>query len=56
MVDILMANNQFLNTEVLFNILAPAVVESHITLGCSKSINKSNEIILGFMYAPANTL
>lgn len=43
-------------TEVLFNILAPAVVESHITLGCSKSINKSNEIILGFMYAPANTV
>ena len=43
-------------SEVLFNILAPAVVESHITLGCSKSINNSNEIILGFMYAPASTV
>ena len=43
-------------SEVLFNILAPAVVESHITLGCSKSINKSNEIILGLMYAPEASL
>lgn len=44
------------DTEVLFNILAPAVVESNITLGCSKSINKSNEIVLGLMYAPAVNL
>lgn len=44
------------DTEVLFNILAPAVIESHITLGFSKSINQSNEIILGFMYAPAVSL
>ena len=29
-------------TEVLFNILAPAVVESHITFGVSKTINKSH--------------
>ncbi|MGB5529174.1 MAG: hypothetical protein WBQ32_04320, partial [Ignavibacteriaceae bacterium] len=36
--------------------LAPAVVESHITLGCSKSINNSNEIILGLMYAPAGNV
>lgn len=43
-------------SEVLFNIIAPAVVESHITLGCSKSINKSNEIMIGFMYAPANNV
>lgn len=40
-------------SEVLFNILAPAVVDHHITLGCSKAINNSNEIILGLMYAPA---
>jgi long-chain fatty acid transport protein len=39
-------------TEVLFNILAPAVVESHITLGVSKEIDKSNEIMVAFMYAP----
>ena len=43
-------------TEVLFNILAPAVVDHHITLGCSKSINNSNEIILGLMYAPAGNV
>lgn len=41
------------DSEVLFNILAPGVVEHHITLGCSKSINSSNEIVLGIMYAPA---
>ncbi|UCH65162.1 MAG: outer membrane protein transport protein [Ignavibacterium sp.] len=40
------------STEVLFNILAPATVETHITLGFSKYINKSNEIMVSFMYAP----
>jgi long-chain fatty acid transport protein len=43
-------------TEVLFNILAPAVVESHITLGVSKEINKSNEIMVAFMYAPEGSV
>jgi long-chain fatty acid transport protein len=43
-------------TEVLFNILAPAVVESHITLGVSKTINKSNEIMVAFMYAPEGSV
>jgi long-chain fatty acid transport protein len=41
------------DSEVMFNILAPAVVQHHITLGVTKEINKSNEINLGFMYAPA---
>jgi long-chain fatty acid transport protein len=40
-------------SEVLFNILAPAVVQNHITLGCTKELNRSNEITLGLMYAPA---
>jgi len=43
-------------TEVLFNILAPAVVESHITFGVSKTINKSNEIMVAFMYAPEGSV
>ncbi|MFC2119678.1 OmpP1/FadL family transporter [Bacteroidota bacterium] len=43
-------------SEVLFNILAPAVVESHITLGVSKAINKSNEIMVAFMYAPEGSV
>jgi long-chain fatty acid transport protein len=43
-------------SEVMFNILAPAVVESHITVGFSKSINKSNEVMVSFMYAPENSV
>jgi long-chain fatty acid transport protein len=43
-------------TEVLFNILAPAVVESHITFGVSKTINKSHEIMVAFMYAPEGSV
>ena len=39
-------------SEVMFNILAPAVVESHITLGLSKTINKTHELMIAFMYAP----
>ncbi len=56
MVDILMENNLFLKAEVMFNILAPATVEHHITLGISKSINKSHEIMLAFMYAPEGSV
>ncbi|MFC2094215.1 OmpP1/FadL family transporter [Bacteroidota bacterium] len=43
-------------SEVMFNILAPAVVESHITFGVSKEINKSNEIMVAFMYAPEGSV
>lgn len=43
-------------SEVLFNILAPGVIESHITFGFSKAINKSNEIMVSFMYAPAKSV
>jgi len=43
-------------SEVMFNILAPAVVEHHITLGLSKAINKSHEIMIAFMYAPEGSV
>ncbi len=43
-------------TEVMFNILAPAVVEHHITLGLSKEINKSHEVMIAFMYAPKGSV
>ncbi|MBK7378023.1 MAG: outer membrane protein transport protein [Ignavibacteriales bacterium] len=42
-------------SEVMFNILAPAVVQHHITLGLSKLIG-SNEINFAMMYAPAVTV
>ena len=40
-------------SQIMFNILAPAVVQNHITLGFSKEFNKSNELNFGLMYAPA---
>ena len=36
---------------VMFNILAPAVIENHVTLGISKDIAKNHEITIAFMYA-----
>lgn len=39
---------------VLFNTLAPAVVEQHFTLGMTKQLGKRAEISLAGMYAPKN--
>jgi long-chain fatty acid transport protein len=41
--------------EVLFNILAPAVVEQHITFGISKKF-EDREMNISFMYAPTGTV
>lgn len=38
-------------SEVLFNILAPGVIESHITVGATKMIGCSNELSVALMYA-----
>ena len=43
-------------SEVMFNILAPGIIESHVTVGFSKSINKSNEVMVSFMYAPEKSV
>lgn len=43
-------------SEVMFNILAPGIIESHITVGFSKSINKTNEVMVSFMYAPEKSV
>ncbi len=40
------------NNQALFNILAPATIEEHWTLGFSKSVNRNNEINFSFLYAP----
>ena len=44
------------DSEVLFNILAPAVVEDHWTLGFTKQIGKSSEIDFSFVYVPSVTV
>ena len=40
------------DTEVLLNILAPAVIEHHFTAGVEYRINDSHTIQLGGMFAP----
>ena len=40
------------NGEVMFNILAPGVVEDHYTLGFTKTLTPTVEINVGYMYAP----
>jgi long-chain fatty acid transport protein len=50
------AEMPFDKDELVFNIVAPAVVEDHITFGFTKKINKNNEINFAFMYAPEESL
>lgn len=40
------------SSEVVFNILAPAVMEQHVTFGFTKLMDPKNEINFAFMYAP----
>lgn len=46
------ATDTFQNTQALFNVLAPAVVKEHFTLGLGKKLGTNNEINLAVMYAP----
>lgn len=41
---------------VLFNVVAPAVIEHHFTLGLTKELSKRTEINLAAMYAPKSDL
>ncbi len=45
--------NPITSSEVLFNILAPGVIEHHITGGLSYKINETNSINLAALYAPS---
>ncbi|MCH7853346.1 MAG: outer membrane protein transport protein [Proteobacteria bacterium] len=40
------------SSEVMFNILAPAVIEDHITFGFTKKMRQGNELSVALMYAP----
>jgi len=42
------------SSEVLFNILAPAVMDEHYTFGFTKEMGKNNELTFAAMYAPEN--
>lgn len=39
------------SSEVLFNILAPAVIEDHITFGFTRTLPRKSKLTLSFMYA-----
>ena len=39
-------------TELLFNILAPGVIEDHLTFGFTRSLDSSSDFNFAFMYAP----
>ena len=43
-------------SEVLFNILAPAVIEDHVTFGFTKETSASRELNFAFMYALNNSV
>lgn len=42
--------------EVMFNILAPAVMETHVTFGFTKDMGANNEFNFAAMYAPETSL
>ena len=42
------------DTEVMFNILAPAVIEQHLTFGFTKDLPNNREFNFAFMYALSN--
>ena len=44
------------NSQTLFNILAPAVIEDHFTAGWTRNIGGDQEFNLAAMYAPANSV
>ncbi len=48
--------NPIPDTEVMFNILAPAVVQNHITFGVTRRIEKCHEVTVSFMYALNNSV
>lgn len=41
---------------VLFNVIAPALIEHHFTLGLTKALNQRSEISVAAMYAPQKDL
>ena len=44
------------NSETLFNVLAPAVIEDHFTAGWTMKVGANQEFNLAGMYAPSNSV
>ncbi len=43
-------------SQVMFNILAPGVVQDHLTLGMTYNVTKTNELTVAYMHAFQNTV
>ena len=43
-------NQPIPETEMLFNILAPGVIEKHLTFGFSRAVNEKSELSFGLMH------
>ncbi|WP_337866108.1 outer membrane protein transport protein [Ignavibacterium sp.] len=50
------SDNPIKESEVLFNILAPAVIQHHITAGVTRKISEDSDLSLAFMYALNNSV
>ena len=50
------ANQTIRSSQVLFNILAPAVIEDHITVGYTRVLNNNSEISIEAMHALHNSV
>lgn len=48
--------NPIKESEVLFNILAPAVIQNHITASITRKISEDSNLTLAFMYALNNSV
>ncbi len=42
------------SSEVMFNILAPGIIEDHVTAGFTRKLSNGNELSMAFMYALNN--
>lgn len=49
-------DNPITESEVMFNILAPGVMEQHLTFGLTKTLASGNEISLAVMHALSNSV
>jgi long-chain fatty acid transport protein len=50
------SQNPIRDTEVLFNILAPAVIEKQLTFGFTKKLQNNQEVTVAFMYGFENSV
>ena len=49
-------NQPIPSSEVVFNILAPGVIEDHFTFGITRDLNAKSSISFAAMYAPSNSV